>query len=59
MKEYMLKQMGIRKKEGRKKIRNTEREKQDRGEKDSALEGKWQEVRLVQSCIHEYFKFTC
>ena len=39
MKEYMLKQMGIRKKEGRKKIRNAEREKQDRGEKGSALEG--------------------
>ena len=55
-----MKQMGIRKKEGRKKIRNAEREQQqDRGEKDRALEGKWQEVRLVQSCIHQYFKFTC
>jgi len=61
MKEYMLmlKRMGIRKEEERKKIRNAEREKQDRGEKDRALKGKRQEVRLVQSCIHQNFKFTC
>jgi len=55
----MLKRMGIRKEEERKKIRNAEREKQDRGEKDRALKGKRQEVRLVQSCIHQNFKFTC
>ena len=44
---------------GKKKIRNAEREKQDRGEKDRALKGKRQEVRLVQSCIHQNLKFRC
>jgi len=38
--------MGIREEERRKKIRNTEREKQDiRGEKDRALEGTRQKER--------------
>jgi len=50
---------GNKKGRGKKKIRNAEREKQDRGEKNRALEGKRQEVRLVQSCIHQNFKFTC
>jgi len=45
LKEYMVKRMGIREEERRKKIRNTEREKQDRGDKDRALEGKRQKER--------------
>jgi len=50
---------GNKKVRGKKKKRNAEREKQDRGKKDRALEAKRQEVRLVQSCIHQNFKFTC